>query len=57
MLIDIFHEIDFLGNKVVDKAVLAKKITKAAEAKRILDIDVIEIVNINKMIPLNRLIY
>jgi len=45
------------GDGLVDRSFLARKIRKEAETKRISEIEVIEIVNINKRIPLNRLIY
>lgn len=45
------------GDGKVDKTFLAKKIRKEAEQKRITEVEVIQIVNINKKIPLNRLLY
>ena len=45
------------GNGCVEKAVLAKKLALECERKRYLDIEVVEIVNINKLVPLSRLIY
>ena len=56
-LIDIFTSVDMFGNGCVEKAVLAKKLALECERKRYLDIEVVEIVNINKLVPLSRLIY
>ena len=56
-LLDIYQSIDMHGDGKVDKVFLAKKIRKEAEQRRLTEIEVIEIVNINKTIPLNRLLY
>lgn len=45
------------GDGKVDKVFLAKKIRKEAEQRRIMEVEVVEIVNIDKRIPLNRLLY
>ena len=46
-----------LGDGQIDRVFLAKKIRKIAETKRISEEEIIEIVNINKKIPLNRILY
>ncbi len=45
------------GNNRAERNVLAKKLALECEKKRILDLEVVEIVNINKLVPINRLIY
>ena len=54
---DIFDSVDMMGNGTTERMVLVKKITLEMQKKRLLDQEVIEIVNINKLVPLNRIIY
>ena len=57
MLMDLYRSIDMHGSGKVDRSFLARKIRKEALSKRVTENEVIEVVNINKKIPLNRLIY
>ena len=54
---DIFVSVDMFGNGRVDCDVLVKKLKLHAQRTRIMDIEVIEVVNINKLIPVNRILY
>lgn len=45
------------GNDKAERNVLAKKLTLECEKKRVMDVEVVEVVNINKLVPLSRLIY
>ena len=54
---DLYRSIDMHGSGRVDRSFLARKIKKEAVARRITELEVVEVVNINKKIPLNRLIY
>lgn len=54
---DIFDSVDMFGNGTVDAGVLVKKLYLHAEKTRILDIQVVEIVNINKLLSVSRLLY
>lgn len=56
-LMDIFDGVDMFGKNEAERSVLAKKVKREAELKRLMDVEVIEIVNINKTLPLNRIIY
>lgn len=49
--------LDILGENKVDKEILARKIRKDGERKKIIDDEIIEIVNINKMVTLDRILY
>ena len=54
---DMFNSVDMFGNGSVERSILSKKIYLECEKKRYLDIEVVEIVNINKLVPMSRLIY
>lgn len=56
-LIDIFTSVDMFGNNRVGRDLLSKKLNLECERRRIMDVLVVEIVNINKQIPLRRLLY
>ena len=45
------------GDGRVEQAFLAKKIRKEAEQRRLTEVEVVEVVNINKRVPLSRLLY
>lgn len=57
LLLEIFRSIDVRGDSRVDRTFLAKKLRKEASMRRILEAEVIEVVNISKHLPLSRLLY
>ena len=56
-LVETYKSIDVRGDSRVDRSFLAKKLRKEAKVRRITEVEVIEVVNINKRLPLNRILY
>jgi hypothetical protein len=56
-LLELYRSVDMHGDGKVDQAFLAKKIRKEAEQRRLSEVEVVEVVNINKRLPLSRLLY
>ena len=56
-LVETYKSIDVRGDSRVDRVFLAKKLRKEASVRRITQAEIIEVVNINKKLPLNRILY